>query len=127
MFARAKRSRNGEYLQVVENYRDGDKIRQRVILYVGHYGSLDHALEQMPQELRYLRGRATRSKNPRTGEEDGALRREAVALAGRLDALRALVGDHPDLIERDRERAKRHAARQREAFARRRAAREASR
>ena len=127
MFARVKQSRNGEYLQVVENHRDGGKIRQRVTLYVGHYGSLERALEQMPWELRYLRGRATRSKNPRTGEEDGALRREAAALAGRLDALRALVGDHPDLIERDRERATRHAAREHEARARRRAAREASR
>ncbi len=127
MFARVKQSRNGEYLQVVESYREGAKVRQRVVLYVGHYGSVEDALERMPKDLRYLRGRATRAEKPPSRQGADALRRGADALAERLGVLRGLVGDHPDLVERDRGRARRHAARRREAFAERRAAREASR
>ena len=127
MFVKAKQSRNGDYLQVVENYRDAGKVGQRVVLYVGRYESLDDALERMPKDLRYLRGHPTRAENLRADEEAQAFRRAAEVLAERLEALRGLVHDHPDLLERDRERAKRHAARQREAFAKRRTAREAPR
>lgn len=61
MFARVKQTRDGEYLQIVENYRDGGKVRQRMVLYVGRYNSLGDALERMPNELRVWRGQATRA------------------------------------------------------------------
>jgi hypothetical protein len=107
LFARVKESRQREYLQIVENYREEGKIRQRVVLYIGHYASIEVALQRMPQDRRALRSTATR-----TGKEH--LRREADALDERLAALQQLVDDHPDLIERDRQRVKRHRRRQAE-------------
>jgi hypothetical protein len=111
VFARVKESRHGEYLQIVENYRDDERVRQRLVLYVGHYDSIDAALRQMPRELR-----AWRSYRTRRGDE--RLIPQIEATDERLQALRALVKEHPELIERDRERAERHAQRQREAIAR---------
>lgn len=32
MFTMVKQSRNGEYLQVCQNYRDAGRVRQRLIL-----------------------------------------------------------------------------------------------
>jgi hypothetical protein len=83
VFARVKQSRNGEYLQIVESYRDEGRVRQRMVLYVGHYNSVADALERMPKDER-------------------------------LQALRALVGEHPELLERDRKRAARRVQRERE-------------
>jgi hypothetical protein len=115
MFARVKESRQQEYLQIVENYRDGGRVRQRVVLYVGHYDSIDAALRHLPQDRRRWRSEATRRGNER-------LRHEADDLDQRLSALRQLVAEHPDLIERDRQRAERHGRRRQERF---RASREA--
>jgi hypothetical protein len=109
MFARVKESRGGEYLQIVENYRDDGRVRQRVVMYVGHCGTIDEALERMPKERRALR---------RQG-----LREEADHLAEKLGALQRLVSEHPDVLNRDRERAERHAQRKQEAIAKRREAR----
>jgi hypothetical protein len=109
VFTRVKVSRQQEYLQVVENYRDGGRVRQRLVLYVGHYDSIEDALRQMPQDRRRWSSEATRMGNER-------LRREAEALDERLLALRHLVAEHPDLIERDRARAKRHSRRARAAM-----------
>jgi hypothetical protein len=122
MFTRIKQSRNGEYLQVVENYRDAGRVRQRSVLYVGHYDSLDEALEWMPMRLKVLRGRATRAENHYKGVAEGHTsearlaeakewsereRRKADELAAKLEEVRTLVANNPQLLERDRERASR--------------------
>jgi hypothetical protein len=62
LFARVKQSRNGEYLQVVENYREDGKVRQRMVLYVGRYDGVADALELMPRDVRVF---------ARSGHEDG--------------------------------------------------------
>ena len=36
MFFRKKKSKNHEYLQIVEGYREGGKVRQRVLLTLGN-------------------------------------------------------------------------------------------
>jgi hypothetical protein len=112
VFTRVKKSRDNEYLQVVENYRDGDRIRQRLVLYVGHYESLERALEYMPKDVGYFRRRATESE--RWGYEWAEYdRRKAEELASKLEVLRRLVWEHPDLLERDRGRAERQRKRAR--------------
>ncbi len=119
MFARVKQSRGEEYLQIVENYRgENGKVRQRLVFYVGHYKSIDHALQAMPRLVSSLRGRATRAGQANSG----SLREEAEATAARLEALRRLLEKHPEIHERDQARAARHAQRQREAAAKRREA-----
>jgi hypothetical protein len=60
MFTRPKESRRNDYLQIVENYRDGDRVRQRLVLYVGRYDSIDDALHRMRRDLRNWRSRRTR-------------------------------------------------------------------
>lgn len=122
MFARVKKSRGGEYLQVVENYREGGKVRQRLVLYVGHYKSVGDALERMPRDISYLRGRATRA-----GQVDsGPLREAAKDAAARFEALKRFVAEHPGMVERDHARMLRHAERQREAMSSRSEARKRS-
>jgi hypothetical protein len=128
VFARVKKSRDSEYLQIVENYRDGDRVRQRLVLYVGHGDSLEDALKWMPRDVGRLRCRATRSerfyedtlrwawserdrREAREWAEHDRHAAEELASkleASKLEALRRLVKDHPDLLERDRGRAERH-------------------
>ena len=112
MFTRVKEIRRNDYLQIVENYRDGDRVRQRLVLYVGRYDSIDDALHWMPGELRNWRARRTRITRI-AGHEEFA-RKEVEDLTyliegtdRRLQALRALAKEQPALLERDRERAAR--------------------
>jgi hypothetical protein len=131
VFARVKESRQGEYLQIVENYREGGKVRQRLVLYVGHYRSIAEALGSMPRNLAALRRRATAAErtagqlpeNHDAQDRARALREEAEHFAQRLETLRRLVDEDPDLLDRDRGRAARHDRRRREAIAKRRGAR----
>jgi hypothetical protein len=112
MFTRVKEIRQNDYLQIVQNYRDGDKVRQRLVLYVGRYDRIDDALHRMPGDLRNWRARRTRiTRIP--GHEEFA-RKEVEDLNyliettdGRLQTLRALAKEHPELLERDRKRAAR--------------------
>ena len=119
MFVRVKQSRQGEYLQIVENYRDGGRVRQRLVMYVGHYSSIEEALKLMPKTRTWMRRRATEAEqmaegSPREYQDRARVRREeAESIAEKLEALKTLVNEHPNLIERDRERVERH--RQREA------------
>jgi hypothetical protein len=135
VFARIKESRNSDYLQIVENYREGEKVRQRMVLYVGPYGSVDEALERMPRDIGDSRRRAAKLEKAyevmygaSVGDEvekHGAQlkrqaereRREAEDLGSRLEALKRLVQENPDLASSDRVRAARHARRRRETFA----------
>ena len=106
MFARVKQSRNSEYLQIVQNYRDEGRVRQRMVLYVGPYDSVADALERMPKELRLWRVRLTRlGGNEFRQKEANYIRRIVEGTDERLRALRALVEEHPELLKRDRERA----------------------
>lgn len=63
MFLRSVKAANGrhEYLRLVENYRQGDKIRQRVVLHVGrkdllapHLDALVRLLEADPQNPTWI-------------------------------------------------------------------------
>lgn len=115
MFTMVKQSRNGEYLQVCQNYRDAGRVRQRLILYVGGYPSVDDALQAMPNEVKSLRAKATRASKAEADmpeflkgakvEEVGTLRQEADQKAERLERLRQLVEKNPEMVERDRARA----------------------
>jgi hypothetical protein len=112
MFTRVKEIRRNDYLQIVENYRDGDRVRQRLVLYVGRYDSIDDALHRMAGDLRNWRSRRTRitriaghEEFSRKEVEDLNYRIETTD--GRLQALRALAKEHPGLLERDRKRAAR--------------------
>ena len=53
MFLRSVKAANGrhEYLRLVENYRQGDKIRQRVILHVGRKDLLAPHLDTLVRLL----------------------------------------------------------------------------
>jgi hypothetical protein len=95
MFTRVKESRQSEYLQIVENYRDGDLVRQRMVLYVGPYASIDSALKGMARDLKRMR-------------QAGDAQREADELASKLKTLKRLVKEHQDMVERDRLRAERY-------------------
>jgi hypothetical protein len=112
MFTRLKEIRRNEYLQIVENYRDGDRVRQRLVLYVGRYESIDDALHRMRGDLRNWRARRTRITRFAGHEEFSRKELEDLnyLIEGthrRLQALRALAKEHPELLERDRERAAR--------------------
>src|SRR5829696_10295349 len=112
MFTRVKESRRNDYLQIVQNYRDGDRVRQRLVLYVGRYDSIDDALHRMPRDLRNWRARRTRITRIAGHEEFARKEVEDLnylieATDGRLQALRALANEHPELLERDRKRAAR--------------------
>jgi hypothetical protein len=106
MFTRVQKSNGQDYLQIVENYRDGGRVRQRPMLYVGPYKSIDDALYQLPRVSRYWRHRATQRSLPVDIEWIRA-EAEADALDERLGKLRRLVEEHPDLVEQDRARAQR--------------------
>jgi hypothetical protein len=125
VFTRVKQSRNGEYLQIVENYRDGGRVRQRLVMYLGEYHTLDHALRSLPGTLVAARGRATRAERWAASapedhdrrEEARRARQEVDRVAGKLEQLRHLAQANPELLVRDRKRAEKS----RERAARRRA------
>jgi hypothetical protein len=112
MFTRVKEIRQNDYLQIVQNYRDGDRVRQRLVLYVGRYKSIYDALHWMPRDLRNWRARRTRITRIAGHEEFSRKELEDLnyLIEGtdrRLQALRALATEHPELLERDRKRAAR--------------------
>ncbi len=64
MFLRAVKSANGRhtYLRIVENHREGDKVKQRVVLHVGrqdlltpHLDSLVRILQSEEAEKRWVK------------------------------------------------------------------------
>jgi hypothetical protein len=122
MYARRKRSGGRDYLQIVESRRVDGRPKQKLVLYVGPYRSVADALSQMPGALTGARRYATtarkhaesytipRETSPEIVQEyqcrrDRAIKRaevtraEADALAKRLKRLRALVDEHPELVE----------------------------
>jgi hypothetical protein len=105
MYTRVQKSNGHDYLQIVEDYRDDDRVRQRSVLYVGPYESIDDALRWIPRLSRYWRHRATQRSLPVDIEWMRAeAEAEADALEERLGKLGRLVEEHPDLVEQDRAR-----------------------
>ena len=75
-FVRIKRIDGGEYYQLVESRRVDGKPRQKVLIHLGSYPTVDEALKAWPREVGGLR---------RSGYHDAA-----DALKEKLDRLRKL-------------------------------------
>jgi len=75
-FVRIKRIDGREYYQVVESRRVEGKPRQKVLMHLGQYATVDDALKRWPREVGGLR---------RRGNDDAA-----DALKEKLDRLRML-------------------------------------
>jgi hypothetical protein len=54
-FVRKKRSRGGEYYQLVESQRVEGEPRQRVLIHLGRQPTVDDALREWPKEIQRLR------------------------------------------------------------------------
>jgi hypothetical protein len=54
-FVRKKRSRSGEYYQLVESHRVEGEPRQRVLLHLGRHSTVENALREWPKEIERLR------------------------------------------------------------------------
>jgi hypothetical protein len=54
-FVRKKRSRGGEYYQLVESHRVEGKPRQKVLVHLGRHPTVDDALREWPKEIESLR------------------------------------------------------------------------
>src|SRR5215217_41175 len=61
-FVRRTRSRGGEYYQLVESHRVEGKPRQRVLIHLGRYPTVDDALREWPKEIERLRHFARESR-----------------------------------------------------------------
>ena len=75
-FVRIKRVDGGEYYQLVESHRVEGKPRQKVLVHLGNYPTVDEALKAWPREVGGLR---------RKGNDQAA-----DALKDKLDRLRNL-------------------------------------
>ena len=53
-FVRKKRSRGGEYYQLVQSHRVEGEPRQRVLVHLGKHPTVDHALREWPKEIERL-------------------------------------------------------------------------
>lgn len=58
VFLRRKSMRGRTYHQLVESYRSDGQPRQRVLLHLGRYETVDAALEGWPKDIQRLRRRA---------------------------------------------------------------------
>jgi hypothetical protein len=54
-YVRKNRVDNGVYYQVVEGYREGGKVKQRVLAYLGTHNTVDKALEKLPRDIELQR------------------------------------------------------------------------
>jgi hypothetical protein len=54
-YVRKNRVDDGVYYQVVEGYREGGKVKQRVLAYLGTYETVDKALEKLPVHIEIQR------------------------------------------------------------------------
>ncbi len=61
-FMRKKEIKGGVYYQLVENRRVGGKPRQKVLLHLGQYPTVDDALQAWPKEIVRLRDRARENR-----------------------------------------------------------------
>lgn len=100
-FVRKKRSRGSAYYQVVESYLADGKPRQRVLVHLGRYSSVDGALKSWPKDIEVLKKRLeeAQKKNPapalpgmggRRDEEPEKTERRIDVLKGKLEKLKEL-------------------------------------
>jgi hypothetical protein len=75
-FVRIKRIDGGEYHQLVESRRVDGKPRQKVLIHLGSYPTVDEALKRWPREV----GRLRRSGSEKAADD----------LKEKLDRLRKL-------------------------------------
>ena len=75
-FVRIKRVDGGEYYQLVESRRVDGKPRQKVLMHLGQYATVDEALKKWPRQIKRLQ---------RHGNE-----KAADALKEKVDRLRQL-------------------------------------
>ncbi len=67
VFVRATRVGDKTYYQLAESYRpEGGSPRQRVLLHLGNYSTVEEALKRWPEDIERLRQRAqeARKKEP---------------------------------------------------------------
>ena len=53
-FVRKKRSRGGEYYQLVESHRVEGEPRQRMLVHLGKHPTVANALREWPKEIEHL-------------------------------------------------------------------------
>ena len=110
-------------LEIVENYREGGKVCQRVVLHVGTWPSIAYALKRMPRDVRGLRSWAVKTEQSydeallwggypeetlaKWKAEAERSRRKLNEQLETLAALKQLVEEHLELLQRDRARAER--------------------
>lgn len=61
-FVRKKRVDGQEYYQLVENYQENGKVRQRVLAHLGRDPSVEAAIEELERYIENFRGWAARSR-----------------------------------------------------------------
>jgi len=62
MFVRTKKVGEHRYYQLVENFRENGKHRQRVIAHLGHHDTVEDALEAAREKLAALETRGLHKK-----------------------------------------------------------------
>jgi hypothetical protein len=85
-YVRKKRVDDYTYYQVVEGYREDGKVKQRVLVHLGIYKSVDKALEKLPQDIEIQR--VTMQNYPVSAWP--GMRRRLVSWEKRLDKIRDL-------------------------------------
>lgn len=81
-YVRAKKVKGWEYYQLVESRRVDGKPRQKVLVHLGHYPSVDDTLDGWPKEIRRLRRQAARERRRAEDMLEGSrARRDAVRSA----------------------------------------------
>jgi hypothetical protein len=78
VFVRKVKSRGtGPYFQLVRSYREGDKVRQEVLVHLGEHPAPEAALDAWPAQVEHLRA---------IGRDD-----QAEKLQAKLERLRELM------------------------------------
>ena len=94
-FVRRKRVGPYEYHQLVESCLVDGKPRQRVLLHLGRYPTVEAALEGWPKEIEGLCrfARQWRNKAERLTHQDGSSRRTAEVILERAQKAESLAND----------------------------------
>ncbi len=74
-FVRTKKVAGGEYRQLVENYREDGRVRQRVLVHLGACPNVEDALRIWPDRLKHHERRARDHREGARLIEDGQARR----------------------------------------------------
>jgi hypothetical protein len=93
-YVRTKKAGRQEYYQLVESQRVEGKPRQKVLVHLGKYPTVEEALREWPKKIRSLRDRAAKEREAgKTWPEASRIHREILKRAEgeekRADALEA--------------------------------------